>query len=122
MKTISASAARKDFEGLIEGVVRSNTPVRITGTRSSAVLLSETQWRSTMETMYLLSITGMRDSLAAGLSHAVLQVREDAWLVRRQMRNSIVALAACAFEIVAVAAPPAPATKPTSRPAATTRA
>jgi len=45
----------------------SHEPVHITGKRNSAVLVYEEDWRSIQETLYLLSIPGMRDSIRKGL-------------------------------------------------------
>jgi antitoxin YefM len=41
--------------------------VQITGKRGSAVLISERDWNALQETVYLLSIPGMRESIREGL-------------------------------------------------------
>lgn len=38
-------------------------PIRITGKKSSAILISEEEWGDVEETLYLLSIPGMKESL-----------------------------------------------------------
>lgn len=48
---------------LIKEISESNEPVMITGKHNNAVLVSEADWRSMQETMFLLSIPGMRESL-----------------------------------------------------------
>ncbi len=68
MKTITATEARKNLYRLMDEVSVSSEPVQITGRRSRAVLLSEDDWRALQETLYLLSIPGMRDSIREGLA------------------------------------------------------
>ena len=67
MTVLNASEARDRLYRLIDDVARSHEPVHIAGKRTSAVLLSEEDWRSIQETLHLLSIPGMRESIRAGL-------------------------------------------------------
>jgi prevent-host-death family protein len=67
MPTISASDARANLYRLIDETSQSHEPVLITGKRANAVLLSEQDWRSIQETLYLLSIPGMRESIREGM-------------------------------------------------------
>ena len=67
MKTIKVTEARKELYRLLDEVRVTSEPVQITGKRSSAVLVSEDDWRSIQETLYLLSIPGMRESIREGL-------------------------------------------------------
>jgi prevent-host-death family protein len=67
MKTITATDARKNLYRLLDEIAVSSDPVQITGRRSSAVLISEADWRALQETLYLLSIPGMRESIREGL-------------------------------------------------------
>ena len=67
MKTITATDARKNLYRLIDEIAVSSDPVQITGRRSRAVLISEADWRALQETLYLLSIPGMRESIREGL-------------------------------------------------------
>jgi len=71
MKTITASTARANLYRLIEETAESSEPVQITGKRGNAVLVSEQDWRAIQETMYLLSIPGMRESIREGLETPV---------------------------------------------------
>jgi antitoxin YefM len=68
MKSISVTAARSDLYGLIDSTNVSHEPIQITGKRGNAVLISEEDWRSIQETLYLFSIPGMRDSLKEGMA------------------------------------------------------
>ena len=63
MSTLTASEARAKLYRLIDEAAESHIPIRITGKRNSAVLVSENDWASVQETMYLLSIPGMRESI-----------------------------------------------------------
>ena len=67
MTTMSASAARARLYKLIDESAESHEPVQITGKRSQAVLISMDDWRAIQETLYLLSIPGMRESIRRGL-------------------------------------------------------
>jgi len=67
MSSINATEARANLYKLLDEVAQSHTPVLITGKRVNAVLVSEDDWRSIQETVYLLSIPGMRESIRKGL-------------------------------------------------------
>jgi prevent-host-death family protein len=77
MKTITASSARANLYRLIEETSESSEPVQITGKRANAVLVSEQDWRAIQETMYLLSIPGMRESIREGLETPVEDCDEE---------------------------------------------
>lgn len=77
MKTITASKARENLYRLIEETSKSSEPVQITGKRANAVLVSEEDWRAIQETMYLLSIPGMRESIREGLETPVEECVEE---------------------------------------------
>jgi antitoxin YefM len=67
MTTITATEARKKLYNLVDNVAESHSPIQILGKRNSAVLISEEDWRSIQETLYLTSIPGMRESIKSGL-------------------------------------------------------
>jgi len=71
MSTLTASEARAKLYRLIDEAAESHVPIRITGKRNSAVLVSEKDWASVQETMYLLSIPGMRESIREGMKSPV---------------------------------------------------
>ena len=68
MTTMSATEARKQLYKLLDDVAQSHEPVQITGKRGNAVLVSEDDWRAVQETLYLVSIPGMRESILEGLA------------------------------------------------------
>jgi PHD/YefM family antitoxin component YafN of YafNO toxin-antitoxin module len=67
VRTVSAATARRSLYRLIDAIARSGEPLRVVGPRSSAVLVSEADWRGIEETLYLLSVPGMRESIHQGL-------------------------------------------------------
>ena len=67
MATLTATEARSKLYKLIDEAKESHKPITITGKRSNAVLLSEEDWNSIQETLYLLSIPEMRESIRDGL-------------------------------------------------------
>ncbi|MEO7663673.1 MAG: type II toxin-antitoxin system Phd/YefM family antitoxin [Candidatus Limnocylindrales bacterium] len=68
MTTITATEARKQLYKLLDDVSGSHEPVQITGKRGNAVLVGEDDWRAVQETLYLVSIPGMRESIIDGLA------------------------------------------------------
>ncbi len=68
MTTITASEARASLYRLIDEASVNHQPVVITGKRHNAVLVSADDWAAIQETLYLLSIPGMRESIREGLS------------------------------------------------------
>lgn len=71
MTTITATEARRLLYQLLDDVSESHEPIQITGKRSSAVLISEDDWRAVQETLYLHSVPGMRESVIEGLNTPV---------------------------------------------------
>jgi prevent-host-death family protein len=63
MDAITASEARANIDRLIDQAAESHEPVTITGKRASAVLISANDWSAIQETLYLLAIPGMRESI-----------------------------------------------------------
>jgi len=77
MTTISVTDARSKLYKLLDQTRETSEPILITGKRGNAVLISEDDWRSIQETLYLLSIPGMRESIRAGMSEPVDQCSEE---------------------------------------------
>ncbi|HMP77424.1 MAG TPA: type II toxin-antitoxin system Phd/YefM family antitoxin [Kiritimatiellia bacterium] len=67
MTTITATRARTKLYTLMDELADSHQPIQITGKRSNAVLISEDDWRSIQETLYLTAIPGMKESIVKGL-------------------------------------------------------
>jgi len=71
MSTLTVSEARANLYRLIDEAAESHVPIRITGKRNSAILVSEEDWASVQETMYLLGVPGMRESIKEGMASPV---------------------------------------------------
>ena len=78
MKSLSATHARSQLHGLMDETAASHEPIQITGKRTNAVLVSEEDWRSIQETLYLLSVPGMRDSILKGMKTQLSQCKTQA--------------------------------------------
>lgn len=77
MKTIAVTKARSILYKLIDEVRENSEPIQITGKRSNAVLISEEDWRAIQETLYLLSVPGMRESIREGFQTPVEECSEE---------------------------------------------
>jgi len=77
MPIFSATEARSSLYRLIDQTSSSHEPIIITGKRGNAVLISEEDWRSIQETMFLLNIPGMRESIREGLATPIEECNED---------------------------------------------
>ncbi len=71
MSTLTVSEARANLYRLIDEAAETHVPIRIAGKRNSAILVSEEDWASVQETMYLLSVPGMRESIKEGMASPV---------------------------------------------------
>jgi antitoxin YefM len=77
MKTVTATEARSRLYRLIEEAAASSEPIQITGKRTSGVLVSADDWRAIQETLHLLSIPGMRESILEGAREPIEECSED---------------------------------------------
>lgn len=65
---IPINEAQQRLQDLIDSVSQSHQPIVIAGQSNNAVLISEADWASVQETLYLLSVPGMRESIREGLA------------------------------------------------------
>lgn len=77
MTAITASEARANLYRLIDEAASSHQPLLISGKRSKAVLVSEEDWEAIQETLFLLSVPGMRESIREGMETPVDECAED---------------------------------------------
>ena len=63
MKTVTATAARRELFGLLKRSVRGHRQFRITHKEGDVVLLSEADYESLLETLELLSTPGVARSI-----------------------------------------------------------
>ena len=71
MAILNATEARANLYKLIDETSVSHQPIVITGKRSNAVLLAEDDWKAINETLYLVSIPGMRESILEGMQESI---------------------------------------------------
>ena len=71
MATLTTSEARANLYRLIDQTAESHQPIHIVGKRTSAGLLSSEDWEAIQETLYLLSVPGMRESIKEGMAEAL---------------------------------------------------
>ena len=70
MQTLTASEARANLYRLIDETAESHQPIIIAGKRTNAVLVSAEDWASIQETLFLLSVPGMRESIKEGMAES----------------------------------------------------
>ncbi|NCC50206.1 MAG: type II toxin-antitoxin system Phd/YefM family antitoxin [Spartobacteria bacterium] len=68
MTTLTATAARKDLFDLVKNVTNKHEVYHIHHRSGDAVLLSEKDYDSLVETLELLSIPGFRESMKKSIS------------------------------------------------------
>ncbi|MDX2241199.1 MAG: type II toxin-antitoxin system Phd/YefM family antitoxin [Leptolyngbyaceae cyanobacterium bins.302] len=77
---IPVNEAQQQLQDLIDSVSQSHQPIVIAGQHSNAVLLAEADWAAMQETLYLLSVPGMRESIREGLATPIEECdRELEW-------------------------------------------
>lgn len=77
MSTFNATEARSKLYALMDEAAETHQPITITGKRGNAVLLSEEDWNAINETLYLLSVPGMRESIREGMEVGLDECNQD---------------------------------------------
>jgi len=77
MSVLKATEARTKLYSLIDETAETHQPIVITGKRNNAVLISESDWNAINETLYLLSVPGMRESIRQGLEGGLEECSEE---------------------------------------------
>jgi len=75
--SLTASEARASLYRLIDQAAESHQPILIAGKRSSAVLVSAEDWQAIQETLYLLSVPGMRESIKQGMAEPLAKSAKE---------------------------------------------
>ena len=76
MTTLTVSEARADLYRLIDQAAESHKPVVISGKRANAVLISEEDWSAIQETLFLLAIPGMRESIKDAMAEPLVKSKK----------------------------------------------
>lgn len=77
MATLTASEASTNLYQLIDRAAQSHEPIEIAGPNSSAVLVSAEDWQAIQETIHLLSIPGMRESIREAMNEPLATSAEE---------------------------------------------
>ncbi|APB35125.1 prevent-host-death family protein [Gloeomargarita lithophora Alchichica-D10] len=77
MPKISVTEAQSTLPDLIDSVYQSQEPIVISGQNQNAVLISEDAWTGIQETIYLLSIPKMGESIREGLCTPLSDCSEE---------------------------------------------
>ena len=77
MQTLTASEARANLYRLMDQAAESHQPIVIAGNRGNAVLVSAEDWDAIQETLHLLSVPGMRESIKEGMAESVDSCAKD---------------------------------------------
>ena len=67
MQILSASEARANLYRLMDQAAESHQPITIAGKRHDAVLVSAEDWQAIQETLFLLAVPGMRETIKEGM-------------------------------------------------------
>jgi len=74
---LKTTEARAKLYALINHAAESHEQIVITGKRTNAVSVSEEDWSAISETLYLLSIPEMRESIQVGMAQDVAQCQKE---------------------------------------------
>ncbi|MES9902775.1 MAG: type II toxin-antitoxin system Phd/YefM family antitoxin [Sedimenticola sp.] len=77
MTILNATEARSRLYSLIDEAADTHQPIVITGKRGNAVLVSEDDWNAIAETLHLLSVPGMRESIKDGMSQNISECSKE---------------------------------------------
>jgi antitoxin YefM len=77
MDIFNATNARKNFFKLMDSAVKTHEPIVVTGKCGNVVVISEEDYRSIQETLYLVSVPGMREKIMEGLKTPIEELVED---------------------------------------------
>lgn len=68
MKSMNVTNFRKDIFKVLEDTVKYNSVVNVSTKEGNAVLMSEDDYEGIMETLYISSIPGLKESIVEGLN------------------------------------------------------
>ena len=71
MKQLKLEDVEANFEQVLDDVLVSGGPIKIVKDTGNAILVSEEIWRGLTETLSLMAIPGMRDSIRSGMRQPV---------------------------------------------------
>ena len=66
MRHLTANTAQENFTAIIDCVIQQGDAVSIATDDGAAVMVSQEEWNGLMETLYLQSIPGVKESILEG--------------------------------------------------------
>lgn len=79
MINTNATNFRKNIFEMLEQTIKFNEPVNISTKSGNAILISEEEYNSLMETLYLTSVPDMRSKLLSGVKSPIEECDEFEW-------------------------------------------
>ena len=77
MKQVQLKDVQENFEQIFEDVLVSGEPAKIVKDTGNAILVSEEIWRGMIETLNLVSVPGMRESICSGMRKPITHTMTD---------------------------------------------
>ena len=77
MKQVQLKDVQENFEQVLDDMLVSDEPVEILKETGSAILVSEEVWRGMTETLNLLSIPGVRETVRSGIREPIANTKTD---------------------------------------------
>jgi antitoxin YefM len=77
MHTLSVSEARSNLCRFIDDTADHHAPLVVAGKRNNAVLVYQEDWNAIQETMFLLPISTMRESIREGLATPAIDCAKE---------------------------------------------
>ena len=71
IKQLKLEDVEANFEQVLDDVLVSGGPIKIVKEAGNAILVSEEVWRGLTETLSLMAIPGMRDSIRSGMRQPI---------------------------------------------------
>ena len=71
MPNVTISEARSNLNRLIDKSAETHQPILIIGKRNNAILVSEEDWSAIQESIHLLSMPDMRESIREGMAEPI---------------------------------------------------
>lgn len=77
MSIMNATSARNNFFKVMDEAVITHEPICVTGKNGNVIIISEEDWKAIQETLYLISIPGMKEKLLQGANTPLDECAED---------------------------------------------
>ena len=71
MTNVNITNFRKNIYSLIEQTIKYNEPINVSTKDGNAILISEDDYRSLMETLYIESVPGLKEEIISGMKEPI---------------------------------------------------